>query len=380
MTTKAVSTADSVSPCAPQSMVRATLELEDGTTYEGRSFGAHGSVAGEVVFNTGMVGYPETLTDASYSGQILVLTYPLIGNYGVPACVGAAAEPGAISEHFESDRIHVEGLIVADYSPHYSHWDARRSLCRWLTDHGVPALTGVDTRALTKRLRERGTMLGVIRFGDDDIAFRDPNEENLVAGVSIAAPRLYAPDGPARRRVALLDCGVKHNIIRSLLARGVEVLRVPWDCDLADERFDGLLVSNGPGDPRMVKTTIDTLARQLDRGVPTFGICMGHQLLARAIGADTYKLKYGHRSQNQPVLECGTNRCFITSQNHGYAVDHDTLPRDWRPWFVNLNDETSEGLRHTWSPYRSVQFHPEAAPGPVDTGFLFDEFMAIIDR
>ena len=223
-------------------------------------------------------------------------------------------------------------------------------------------------------------MLAVVRFGGEQPGFRDPNRENLVAGVSIDAPRLYAPAGPPCGRVILIDCGVKYSIIRSLLSRDVEVLRVPWDFDPQGEKFDGLLVSNGPGDPRTADRTIEHLRRQVEAGVPTFGICMGHQLLALAIGADTYKLKYGHRSQNQPVVECGTNRCLVTSQNHGYAVNNDTLPREWRQWFVNLNDDTSEGLRHAWAPFRSVQFHPEAAPGPVDAGFLFDEFVRMIHR
>jgi carbamoyl-phosphate synthase small subunit len=376
--TTAVDTAQQPSP-ATEGAVAAVLELEDGTTFEGQSFGAMRSVAGEVVFNTGMVGYPETLTDPSYCGEILVCTYPLIGNYGVPD-PGDRARPDGLDEPFESSRIHIEGLIVADYSPQYSHWSAGRSLSEWLKGAGVPALTGIDTRALTKRLREQGTMLGVIRFGDGRIDFRDPNQENLVSQVSIEAPQLYAPAGAARRRMVLLDCGTKHNIIRSLLARGSEVLRVPWDWDLTSERFDGLVLSNGPGDPKMATQAIEQVRGALERDTPTFGICLGHQLLALAIGADTYKLKYGHRSQNQPVNECGTNRCFVTSQNHGYAVNNDTLPQDWRPWFVNLNDQTSEGLRHAWAPFRSVQFHPEAAPGPVDTGFLFDEFMSIVDR
>ncbi len=356
------------SSTVPQRAATAVLELDDGTTFRGRSFGASRSVAGEVVFNTGMVGYPESMTDPSYFGQILVCTYPLIGNYGV------AADGGG-----ESDRIHVEGLIVADYCPDYNHWNATRSLAQWLVQDDVPALTGIDTRTLTQRLREKGTMLGVIRFGDDSPQFRDPNDENLVAEVSIAEPRLHAP-ATAVARVILIDCGVKRNIIRSLVARGVEVLQVPWDYDFVGEQADGVVISNGPGDPSTVGATIENIRRALDRGMPTFGICMGHQLLARAVGAETFKLKYGHRSQNQPVMDHATNRCYITSQNHGYAVDHATLPDDWRPWFVNLNDETNEGIRHAEAPFGSVQFHPEAAPGPVDTAFLFDEFLSQVRR
>lgn len=369
---KAVHTTTQRPQPAAEGRTRATLQLEDGTTFEGDSFGAERSVAGEVVFNTSMVGYPQTITDPSYCNQILVCAYPLIGNYGV-----TKPEQG-LCRHFESDRIHIEGLIVTDYSTYYSHWSAQRSLSEWLISQGVPALTGIDTRALTKRLREKGTMLGVIRFGRDRIALCDPNQENLVARVSIDKPQLYAPPGRPKGRVVLVDCGVKHNIIHSLLARGVEVLRTPWDHDLQREKFDGLVISNGPGSPKMVQQTIEHIRRVLARGVPTFGICMGHQLLALAIGANTYKLKYGHRSQNQPVIDQDTNRCFVTSQNHGYAVDNATLPRHWRPWFTNLNDETSEGLRHDSAPFRSVQFHPEAAPGPVDTAFLFDEFVSML--
>ena len=353
--------------------VSATLELEDGTTFQGQSFSAHRSVAGEAVFNTSLVGYPESLTDPSYSGQILVCTYPLIGNYGVTH----DESENTLCKHFESERVQVEGLIVGDYCRHHSHWNAGYSLSEWLTRHGVPALTGIDTRAVTKRLREKGTMRAIIRFGNDQVTFRDPNEENLVAAVSSREPHLYAAPG-ATRRVALLDCGVKHNIIRSLLTRGLEVLRVPWDYDVQRERLDALVISNGPGNPKSIAQTVDQIRGVLDRGLPTFGICMGHQLLALAIGAETYKLKYGHRGQNQPVLECGTQRCFITAQNHGYAVDQSTLPRSWHQWFVNLNDDTCEGLRHARAPFQSVQFHPEAAPGPVDTAFLFDEFARMI--
>ena len=316
------------------------------------------------------------LTDPSYSGQILVCAYPLIGNYGVPP----DGTVDGICTDFESERVQIEGLIVGDYSSCYSHWSAGRSLSQWLNGHNVPALTGIDTRAVTKHLREKGTMLGVIRFEDDAIDFRDPNVENLVAGVSIREHRVHAPGGSPSGRVALIDCGAKHNIVRSLLSRGVEVLRLPWDHDLAGERFDALVVSNGPGDPKMVGKTVEHVRQALDRGVPTLGICLGHQILALAIGADTYKLKYGHRGQNQPVIDVDSKRCYITSQNHGYAVDDRTLPRGWQPWFVNLNDDTSEGLRHADAPFRSVQFHPEAAPGPVDTAFLFDDFLALVYR
>lgn len=351
--------------------VDAALVLEDGTRFEGEAFGHLESGAGEVVFNTGMVGYPESLTDPSYCGQILVCTYPLIGNYGVPA----AHDENGMDRVMESWKIHARGLIVSDYSRRYSHWNAGRSLDEWLRHEKIPAMTGVDTRALTKRLREKGSMLGKIVMGGRDVATYDPNKENLGPRVSVEMPILYTPKGTARGRVAVIDCGCKHNIVRSLVGRGVEVLRVPWDHDLNGEKLDGVMLSNGPGDPQFYDKTIATIRGLVERGVPIFGVCLGNQLLALAIGAKTYKLKYGHRGQNQPALEVGTDRAYMTSQNHGFAVEEKTLPRGWSAWFVNLNDGTNEGIRHESGRFRSVQFHPEACPGPVDTAYLFDEFV-----
>jgi carbamoyl-phosphate synthase small subunit len=347
------------------------LLLEDGSVFPGRAFGFPAGVSGEVVFNTGMVGYPETLTDPSYKGQILALTYPIIGNYGVPARL----HPAGLDDHFESDAVQIAGLLVADAVDGYSHWSAARSLAQWLHEERVPALSGIDTRALTKRLREKGTMLGKIVAGEDDLELRDPNLDNLVARVSVTGRVVY-PAGSTR--VAVVDCGCKTSIIRSLLARGLTVIRVPWNHDFSDEEFDGLVISNGPGDPKMCSETVTHVRRALERDRPIFGICLGHQLLALAAGADTYKLPFGHRGQNQPCAQLGSERCYITAQNHGYAVDEATLPADWVPWFVNANDGTNEGMRHRTRPFMSVQFHPEAAPGPVDTNFLFDAFADLL--
>ncbi len=350
------------------------LELEDGTVAEGVSFGAARSVSGEVVFNTGMVGYPESLTDPSYRGQILVLTYPLVGNYGVPP----ADRDRGILKHFESEKIQVAGLVVSEYCERYSHWNAVTSLGEWLAAGGVPAIQGVDTRALTKRIREKGTMLGKLA-GDEDVPFEDPNARNLVSEVSAKEPVVYG-DGPVK--VLAVDCGMKNNIVRCFLKRGVSVIRAPWDFDFnggGDDRggydYDGLFVSNGPGDPKMCAATIAHLREALARERKILGICLGNQILALAAGADTYKLKYGHRSQNQPCVETGTKRCHITSQNHGFAVDTSTLPGGWEPWFENANDGTNEGIRHARLPFMSVQFHPEASGGPTDTEYLFDIFV-----
>jgi len=351
-------------------MKEASLILEDGTEYRSISFGAEESVSGEVVFNTGMVGYYESLTDPSYSGQILVLTYPLIGNYGVPQ----DAHADGLSQFFESDRIHATALVVADYSYAHNHWNAAQSLSDWLQEQKIPALHRIDTRSLTKRLREKGTMLGKIVFGDDP-EFYDPNRENLVEKVTIKDPIIYNAKG--KQTIVLVDCGVKTNILRSLIARDCRVLRVPCDYDFLDQDFQGVVISNGPGDPKMCPDTIALIRRCYEKAIPTFGICLGNQLMALAAGADTYKLKYGHRSQNQPCLQVGTKRCFITSQNHGYAVDTKSLPQDWEPWFTNVNDDTNEGIRHKHLPFMSVQFHPEHCPGPVDTEFLFDRFLEL---
>ena len=348
------------------------LRLADGTELTGKSFGAYASVAGEVVFSTAMTGYPENLTDPSFRGQILVLTYPLVGNYGVPL----QEIKDQISSVLESGRVHIAGLVVSYYSEEFNHWNAAQSLGQWLAEHHIPGIYDVDTRLLTKKLRESGALLGKI-VADQDLAFHDPNQDQLVAQVSTREVTRY---GAGRHKIVLVDCGVKHNIIRCLLARDVELIRVPWDFDFNTLAYDGLFLSNGPGDPKLCAATIAHLRTALAGEKPIFGICLGIQLLALASGADTYKLKYGHRSHNQPVRQVGTNRCYITSQNHGFAVDAGQLPAGWEPLFTNLNDGSCEGIRHQTKPFFAVQFHPEAAGGPVDTEFLFDEFLELVEQ
>lgn len=348
-------------------MNEATLILEDGTRYKGYSFGAEHCANGEVVFSTAMTGYTESLTDPSYSGQMIVLTYPLAGNYGVPG-----------SGFWESGRIYAQALIVSDYSDSYSHWNAVESLGDWLKRENVAAITGIDTRSLAKRLRDRGVMCGKIEIEgvDNTQNIIEYGSVNYIAQVSCKEVILY--NAGAAKRVVLVDLGVKSNIIRCLVQRGVEVMRVPWDYDFHNLDYDGVLLSNGPGNPDNCPETVEHIKCAMREDKPIFGICMGNQLLAKAGGASIYKLKYGHRGHNQPVRHIGTNRCFITSQNHGYAVDDKTLGHDWEPLFVNMNDGSNEGILNREKPWFSVQFHPEAAAGPTDTGFLFDEFIKLL--
>jgi carbamoyl-phosphate synthase small subunit len=350
----------------------AKLVLENGVVFHGYSFGYEQSKAGEVVFNTAMMGYPESLTDPSYSGQILAFTFPLIGNYGVPS----SNVTHQIADFFESEKIHASGVVVSSYSFEYSHWNAQQTLSDWLVDNKVPGIYGIDTRELTKVLREKGAMKGKIVIEDADVDFIDSNAINQVNIVSCKEVMQY---GTGKKKIVLVDCGVKHNIIRCLLKRDVTLIRVPWNYDFNTLEFDGLFLSNGPGDPSTCAETVEHIRKAMQLNVPIFGICMGNQLLAKAGGAETYKLKYGHRSHNQPVRMVGTNRCFVTSQNHGYAVDNSTLSEEWEPLFQNMNDDTNEGVKHKSKPFFSVQFHPEAASGPTDTEFLFDEFIKMID-
>ena len=351
----------------------ARLVLEDGTTLAGSGFGAARPVAGEVVFNTAMVGYVEALTDPSYRGQILMFTYPLIGNYGVPG----ARPAGSLDPPFEADRIQAQGLVVQRNAAAYSHASATRSLGDWLAAEGVPGIAGIDTRTLTRKLREFGTMKGWLLPG---AAVEADAEAVDMAGVhDLVAPagiRRYGESGPA---ILLVDSGAKDNIVRSLLGRGARVIRAGHGEDLLAlaRDADGVLVGNGPGDPKDARTLTAKLGALIrDYPRPVFGICLGNQILALAAGADTYKLKYGHRGINQPVQDLLTRRCFVTSQNHGYAVRVSSLPKGWEPWFVNLNDGTNEGIRSQSAPYSSIQFHPEASPGPRDSGVLFDDFLS----
>ena len=389
----------------------AKLILSDGTVFCGWSFGFEGETVGEVVFNTAMTGYPESLTDPSYAGQILVTTFPLIGNYGVPDT--GIGEDG-LPLFMESDRIHPKAIVVADYSEQYSHWNAKESLASWLKREKVPGISGIDTRRLTKVLREHGVMMGRIILSEEwrvesgefaTALDEDYGSVNWVEKVSCKEVITYKPDMTAvansklytlnskLKRVVLVDCGVKANIIRCLIRRGMEVIRVPWDYDFNQLEFDGLFLANGPGDPEQcsktvehIRTFLETESQKSSNGEivkssnirPCMGICLGNQLLARAAGAKTYKLKYGHRSHNQPVQRVGSTQCFITSQNHGYAVDDKTLPADWEPLFVNMNDGSNEGIRHKSNPWMSAQFHPEACSGPTDTEWMFDEFVKML--
>ncbi|MDD2475550.1 MAG: glutamine-hydrolyzing carbamoyl-phosphate synthase small subunit [Dysgonamonadaceae bacterium] len=352
----------------------ARLILENGVVFHGKSFGSERSSSGEVVFNTAMVGYPESLTDPSYKGQILTITYPIIGNYGVPP----NSKTKEVSDFFESERIHVNGLVVLDYSHDYSHWNAQKCLSDWLKEEDIPAIYGIDTRALTKVLRENGSMSGkiVVDINDEnEIKYYDPSQENLVAKVSCKEIIEYKN---GEKKVVLVDCGVKHSIIRHLIQKNIHLIRVPWDFNFNSIDYDGLLISNGPGNPEHCSKTIDNIALAMNKNKPIFGVCMGNQLLAMAAGAKTYKLKYGHRSHNQPVRRVGENTCYITSQNHGYAVDFSSLSNEWEPYFENMNDGTNEGVKHKTKPFSAVQFHPEASSGPTDTEFLFQEFIDML--
>ncbi|MBF1590483.1 MAG: glutamine-hydrolyzing carbamoyl-phosphate synthase small subunit [Prevotella shahii] len=354
-------------------MRNVTLVLQDGTKFHGKSFGYDAPVAGEVVFNTAMMGYPESLTDPSYAGQLVTLTFPLVGNYGVPPFTFTA---DGLPTFMESDHIHASAVIVSDYSEQYSHWNAHESLADWLKREHVPGITGIDTRELTKVLREHGVMMGQIIFDDEPDNIPQAQYEGVNFVDRVSCKDIIKYNEGAGKRVVLVDCGVKANIIRNLIERGLEVVRVPWNYDYTGMEFDGLFLGNGPGDPDLCQEAVDILRQQMNKSrKPICGICMGNQLMAKAGGANIYKLKYGHRSHNQPVRMVGTDKCYVTSQNHGYAVDASTLDKDWSELFVNMNDGSNEGVRHNTNPWFTSQFHPEACSGPIDTLFMFDLFV-----
>lgn len=347
------------------------LVLEDGSVFVGKSFGGNQSSAGEVVFNTAMTGYPESLSDPSYKGQILVSTFPLMGNYGVPP----KTKENDLPLYFESEQIHAAGLVVSEYTEKYSHWNAETSLGSWLKENNVPALSGIDTRELTKLLRDKGPLLGKIIVDEKDVEFYNPDNDNLSA-LTVSEEKVVYGEG--KYKILLIDMGAKNSILRSLLKRDTTVVCVPWDYDFSKEEYDGIMISNGPGNPEKQTQTIAHIKSALKGDKPIFGICLGNQLLGIAAGGTTQKLKYGHRAHNHPVQKVGTDTCFITSQNHGFVLNTDSLSKEWSPLYINLNDGTNEGIKHLSKPFFSTQFHPEASGGPTDTEFLFDDFMDLV--
>ncbi|MHC1605680.1 MAG: glutamine-hydrolyzing carbamoyl-phosphate synthase small subunit [Candidatus Methanofastidiosia archaeon] len=369
----------------------AALVLKDGSVFEGAGFGPSGLYEGEAVFCTGMTGYVESITDPSYHGQFLIFTYPLIGNYGVPAY---KMDKYNFPLSFESDSIKVGGIIAHELCEKPSHWSCAKSITEWFEEEDVPAISGIDTRSLTKRLRESGVMPSVLKVCEKSEEFdmdslvsiakkaEDPNKKNLAAEVSTEITTIYNEKG--KKTVALLDCGVKYSIIRSLVKRDIRVVKVRYDTPIdVIESYNphGLLISNGPGDPENIGKITKTINEATEMDIPIFGICLGTQLLCLAKGATTYKLKYGHRSQNQPCIEKASKRCYITSQNHGYAVDPTSLENtDLDMWFANANDGSCEGVISRKDNSFAVQFHPEANPGPKDTEFIFDKFTRIMEK
>ncbi|MEM5879121.1 MAG: glutamine-hydrolyzing carbamoyl-phosphate synthase small subunit [Candidatus Aenigmatarchaeota archaeon] len=369
-------------------MSEAVLALEDGTIFKGRGFGYPSEVSGEVVFNTGMVGYTESLTDPSYNGQILTQTWILIGNYGVPPT--SLVDKFNFPLHFESERIQVKGYVVQELVRKPSHWSNNKSLDEWLSEQKIPGIEGIDTRELTKKLRIKGVMLGILKVAEkidvEEIKekvkrIEDPNKRDLVKEVSIEKPIEYKN---ASSTVVLVDCGVKFGILRNLAARGVDIVRVPYDYPaekILEYKPSGIIISNGPGDPKKCEKTIQTVKELMETDLPMMGICLGCQILALAAGADTFKLKFGHRGSNHPAFDLFGKKCYITSQNHGYAVDPESLKEtDFEIWFINANDKTVEGIKHKRKPIFATQFHPEASPGPYETEFLFDLFVKEVKR
>ncbi|GMM30263.1 carbamoyl-phosphate synthase (glutamine-hydrolyzing) [Martiniozyma asiatica (nom. inval.)] len=363
----------------------AKLSLRGGPVFDGFSFGAEKSVSGEAVFTTSLVGYPESMTDPSYKGQIICFTQPLIGNYGVPS--GTALDQYNLLKYFESPNIQCTGIVVTDVAMEYSHWTAVESLSEWCKREGVAGITGVDTRQLVSYLREQGSTLARMSIGDDatPAEFYDPGQENMVAVVTTKEPYyVAAPEGTGNHNVLVVDCGAKENILRCLVSRGANITVVPYNYPIQKvaDQFDGIFISNGPGDPIYCSETVDNLKVVIKENpdLPIMGICMGHQLLSLAAGAKTLKLKYGNRAHNIPTLDVLTGKCHITSQNHGYAVDAKTLPSDYQEYFLNLNDLSNEGMIHKERPIFSVQFHPEAKGGPLDSSFLFDKYFELLNK
>ena len=373
----------------PQESGKAVLVLEDGSIFVGSGFGAAKKVSGEIVFSTSMVGYPESLTDPSYKGQILTFTYPLVGNYGVPPY----DKENGVLKYFESDDIKVTGFVVHELCKHPFHWASTRTLDQWLKDEDVPGIYGIDTRQLTKKLRVKGVMLGILKVCEADEepnlqkllkeveSVQDPNFTDLAKQVTVKEPLRYSIGG--NKLAVVIDCGVKYGILRNLLRRGFDVVRVPYDYSveqILNLKPDGVMISNGPGDPKQCTKTVETVRELLDKNMPLMGVCLGTQILALAVGGDTYKLKYGHRSQNQPALDLETGRCYITTQNHGYTVERDSIKETGlKEWFMNANDKTVEGVKHKTKPAFALQWHPEASPGPYDTQFLFDRFQKLAE-
>ncbi|XP_006872806.1 PREDICTED: carbamoyl-phosphate synthase [ammonia], mitochondrial [Chrysochloris asiatica] len=354
----------------------AHIVLEDGTKMKGYSFGHPSSVAGEVVFNTGLGGYPEAITDPAYKGQILTMVNPIIGNGGAPDTT--ALDELGLKKYLESDGIKISGLLVLSYSNEYNHWLATKTLGQWLQEEKVPAIYGVDTRMLTKIIRDKGTMLGKIEFEGQSVNFMDPNKQNLIAEVSTKDVKVFGKGNPTK--VVAVDCGIKNNVIRLLVKRGAEVHLVPWNHDFTKMEYDGLLIAGGPGNPALAQPLIQNVKKILgDRNEPLLGISTGNLIIGLAAGAKSYKMPMANRGQNQPVLNVTNRQAFITAQNHGYALDN-TLPAGWKPLFLNVNDQTNEGIMHDSKPFFAVQFHPEVSPGPTDTEYLFDSFFSLIKK
>ena len=362
-----------------EKLPEAKLVLEDGTEYHGHSFGSSRNTSGELIFNTTMVGYCEALTDPTFAGQVLTLTWPLVGNSGVPP----QTEDRGVRQFFESSRIWPRGLVVSEYSPHYSHWNAVRPLADWLQEENVPAITGIDTRAIAKRIRDKGTMLGRIevtgvKWDTPEEKTFDPRKRNMIAEVSCKETIEYEPNAELRATVLLIDCGVKNSVIRNLTNRGAKVIRVPWNHDISGMKYDGVVISNGPGDPAFAGETVENIKRAIAMDKPVFGICIGNLLLGQAVGAKMVRLPFGHHSSNQPVKLCGADRTYVTPQNHNFTIDPKSLSSDWEPWFENLNDGTCAGIRHKTKPFMAVQFHPEHCGGPKDSENLYDKFFEMV--